>query len=1111
MSISIYDKTTQQLTKIPLESQIKGLAKRSFVNSGAQEYSATWLKDENNTVIVPDAYSLYRVVIDTTTGESNLYYWNGTSYAIMSGGGGSIPIGDVTNASATAVTDTVELTWSDPPDITVEGSTLVAWGGTLLVRKVGSAPTSRTDGTVILNNTTRNAYSSTPYVDSNLSYDTTYYYRFFPYSTTNQYTDGTTVSATPGRIIITPTPTITDSLTYDGTQQTITINNYDSSKMTKSGDTGTNAGTYTAVLTPKAGYCWEDGTYAPLNLSWTIASATVTIPSTVDGYVYDGSEHDAITSSYDPLLISVTGTHAATSAGSYTYTMALVDDDNYQWSDGTKADIVKTWRILAGTLTVPTVTSNLTYNGTAQSPTISSYDTTKISASGTSETNAGSYNVTFHIIDPDSYMWSDQTSADKLVPWSIAKAEGSATVSPASVTLNSSTLSATVTITSSTGTVSAATSQDTSVATATLSGSTVTITCATQTSDNTTVVLTIDASTNYSAATKSIPVTVSFLEGVYGSEWDGTSTSAWTRTDGAANFTDPQPYYSGKSGTPSSPFDNIMPWSGMEIVDDTAAGKLVKIPKFYYKWTRDGSKMKLQISATPQNGFLVSPAHADRGDGSGERDYVYIGRYHCASSTFKSTTGVKPAGELTRAEFRTNIHNLGSKIWQQDFAMFWTIRMLYLVEFADWNSQAKIGGGTSPSGGSTFNMGYTDSMPYHTGTTSSSISATVYGGTQYRYIEGLWDNTYDFCDGIYFDDRTIYAINNPANFSDDTGGTNVGTRANATGVITEWTDPSAVSGFEYALYAATVTSDNNFATYNCDNANYNANGIVLYCGGYYLQNQGSGIFSFFGNYSESQKSDNRSSRLMKLPGPPGWADATDAQLAELLQKHYAGEIDLHNMPGWEVGAERTVNLSAMSATGVGESHVAQTVTFVILNKGGKTLADGTTECAFIVGQKNCLANGTTIEGGYMNSSATNAGGWDSCARRTWCNDVYRAAIPSGFRALFKQHRNITSQGSSGPSSTTTSTDYFAFASEKEVFGTTTYANATAEASNTQFKYYETSANRIKKLGDSGSATRWWERSPYDSNSSTFCSVNSSGGANYYTASGTTGLAPFGCI
>lgn len=242
-----------------------------------------------------------------------------------------------------------------------------------------------------------------------------------------------------------------------------------------------------------------------------------------------------------------------------------------------------------------------------------------------------------------------------------------------------------------------------------------------------------------------------------------------------------------------------------------------------------------------------------------------------------------------------------------------------------------------------------------------------------------------------------------------------------------------------------------------------------------------------------------------------WANGADEKIAAMLEAHYNGYIDIHDY--WTVGDERTVSLSAMEATGVSESHVTQDVTMVLMNEGGKTLTTPIgeiTECAFIVGQKNMLANGTTLEGGYMNSSNTNGGGWNNCARRTWCNSVYKNALPSTLVKIFKKHQNITANGSS--SMTATSNDYFALPSEKEVFGSVTNANATAEENNTQFKYYETSSNRIKYAGETGgSAYEWWERSPYSGSSRFFCCVSGVGTVDVYGASVTRGLAPFGVI
>lgn len=347
---------------------------------------------------------------------------------------------------------------------------------------------------------------------------------------------------------------------------------------------------------------------------------------------------------------------------------------------------------------------------------------------------------------------------------------------------------------------------------------------------------------------------------IYGAVWGGSDNPQWTRTGLATDFSDPQPAVN--NGTGSSPFDNIMPWSGMQIVEDAEAGTLVSIPKFYYKWIRDGASMELQISMNQLNGFHTSPAHADRGDGVGERDVVYVGRYHCSGSDYKSTTGVLPKGNVSRARFRTNIHALGNTIWQYDFAMYWTIHMLYLVEFADWNSQACIGYGCGTTS-SKANEGATDAMQYHTGT--NATNRETYGEIQYRHIEGLWSNVIDLVDGIYFNNTDIYAIKNPADFSDNANGTFVGTRAITTGVPQTFTEPTA-SGYEYALYPATADGSD-YTVRTCDACYFRSSGTILSVGGdYSSQSQSSGLFHMSGTYDANTfVGTNIGSRLQKLP------------------------------------------------------------------------------------------------------------------------------------------------------------------------------------------------------------------------------------------------------
>ena len=97
------------------------------------------------------------------------------------------PPGDVT-IIGTAVNDgQVLVKWSDPEDTIINGSTISAWAGTILVRKQGSYPINLEDGTIVINNTNKNAYKDTWFKDSGLTNNTEYYYRFFTYNTDEVY------------------------------------------------------------------------------------------------------------------------------------------------------------------------------------------------------------------------------------------------------------------------------------------------------------------------------------------------------------------------------------------------------------------------------------------------------------------------------------------------------------------------------------------------------------------------------------------------------------------------------------------------------------------------------------------------------------------------------------------------------------------------------------------------------------------------------------------------------------------------------------------------------------------------------------------------------------
>lgn len=338
---------------------------------------------------------------------------------------------------------------------------------------------------------------------------------------------------------------------------------------------------------------------------------------------------------------------------------------------------------------------------------------------------------------------------------------------------------------------------------------------------------------------------------IYGVEWDGGPNTKWSRTDDAAGFTDPVPAVN--NGTGSSPFDDIMPWAGM-VKENRAGGVEVKEPKYWFKWTKTGKTMKLQIANGPVEGFHVDPVNMDRGDGLGELDFSYIGRYHCGGN-WKSTTNVGQKFNITRSAARSGIHGLGANFWQIDFAQFWYIGMLFLVEFADWNSE-RIGMGDFDNSPDRRN-GSTDDMQYHTGTVEASRNDT--GATQYRNIEGWWSRAYNWIDGCYSNQNGLYVIKNPSQFSDSVNGVLVGKPTG--GYPSDFTIPTQ-SGLEWALYPC--ASGGSETTYVPDEFSFTSRDPCAYHGGTQSTNKRDGLF-YIGSCAATFADSLTSCRLQERP------------------------------------------------------------------------------------------------------------------------------------------------------------------------------------------------------------------------------------------------------
>lgn len=261
---------------------------------------------------------------------------------------------------------------------------------------------------------------------------------------------------------------------------------------------------------------------------------------------------------------------------------------------------------------------------------------------------------------------------------------------------------------------------------------------------------------------------------------------------------------------------------------------------------------------------------------------------------------------------------------------------------------------------------------------------------------------------------------------------------------------------------------------------------------------------------------------------------TDQQLADMLESYYNGEYDAADIATLKstympIGAKRSISLSAMAATGVSESHHADSYQFTIIghehddlktaSSGGKTKAFLTLQLDRILYKNTTDATYSSSypavadEGGYMNSTNTNVGGWTNCARRSWCNDVFLNALPAAIKSLVKTVNKLTSAGNQSANIDTTEDDVFLL-SEIEVFGTVTNSKA---GEGSQYEYYQTASNINKKPSYTSYASAyWWERSPYRSGALSFCGVNGcgvngNGASSGLNASNAFGVAPAFCI
>lgn len=417
------------------------------------------------------------------------------------------------------------------------------------------------------------------------------------------------------------------------------------------------------------------------------------------------------------------------------------------------------------------------------------------------------------------------------------------------------------------------------------SGSTVTAVCGTTTLTKTSTgtaiftvgkagTWTITATKDGNTATGTVEITASGQSksltmdyaAVFGVCWDTSNSSTaltrLTKTSDPYGFvtknitTEPVPAVG--TGAGSSPFDNYAPWNGMKKCSLLSDGSvyawenqtdfsylgayvMVYIPTFYVAQKRKDAKQYFYISDKAKTGFTKHP-------GSGK----FVGRYHMNSDGYCNSRQ-PPYVNMTRAVARSKAKNNGGKFCLYNFATYCAIIWLYVMEFADWNCQNKIGRGYVDNHNSAINSGETDSMTYHTGRAAGTDGSTA---VQYRWIENLWGNVYQWIDGFNANGTTAYYRIDPSRYADDTatGYNHIGTLP-PNGWIKDLTVmdnglliPKAVGGSE--------------TTFIPDYADSSSGWRVLDVGGVWDGGSGAGLLYFDADYASSYSNSSISARLL---------------------------------------------------------------------------------------------------------------------------------------------------------------------------------------------------------------------------------------------------------
>lgn len=245
-------------------------------------------------------------------------------------------------------------------------------------------------------------------------------------------------------------------------------------------------------------------------------------------------------------------------------------------------------------------------------------------------------------------------------------------------------------------------------------------------------------------------------------------------------------------GIKTSDFSNVYPWGGMRRCnlatngtvtsyqgdptfahDGTKGNVMVEIPKFWTKKVPTADGYEFWIANGPTAGFTIHPAfYRDRGTGrADEVEKRYVGAFlgSKVGSKLFSYSNVIALNYTDMGTFRDMAQSHGAGWGIEDFHLVSAVQLLYLVEFANFNSQAAIGiGDTRNSYGGFENQNKltVGATAIHGNNTYGKTVADRYDRANvvvsYRGIEDVFGAMSRYVDGIFITTGSAYLIGNRA-------------------------------------------------------------------------------------------------------------------------------------------------------------------------------------------------------------------------------------------------------------------------------------------------------------------------------------------------------------